>query len=101
MRSRRASKPPSTTSSPPRRDHMTPSIFVIGFPKSGTTSIHEALEKAGLRSAHWTVESGEYCGELIYRAHGEGKNPLAYLMDYDAITQADICLPRQQVNGRP
>ena len=80
---------------------MTPSILVIGFPKSGTTSIHHALESAGFRSVHWELPNGEYCGEVIYRAVREGKDPLAYLSEYDAITQMDICLPRVKKDGRP
>lgn len=74
--------------------------FVIGFPKSGTTTIHHALIESGLSSVHWKTEHG-YCGEYIYRAFAGGRPPLADLAHYDVITQADVCLPKEGKNYWP
>jgi len=74
--------------------------FVIGFPKSGTTTLHHALLESGLRSAHWKVKHG-YCGELIYHAFAAGRPPFANLAQYDVIAQADVCLPREAKNYWP
>jgi hypothetical protein len=73
-------------------------IFVIGFPKSGTTTLHNAFRQAGIRSAHWVVPEG-YCGQLIYRDFRAGRNPLAQLARYDAVTQADVCMPDRTHDG--
>ncbi|WP_176503771.1 sulfotransferase [Cobetia sp. 5-11-6-3] len=75
-------------------------IFVLGFPKSGTTTIDKALKMSGLRTAHWVVDNG-YCGKLIYDAYNATGDPLAYLSDYDCITQGDVCLPHEKLNYWP
>lgn len=74
--------------------------FVIGFPKSGTTTLHHALVESGLKSVHWKTEQG-YCGELIYRAFAAGRPPLADLTQYDVIAQADVCQPHEGKNYWP
>jgi hypothetical protein len=67
-------------------------VLVVGFPKSGTTTIHEALIATGFRSVHWrTGENGGFVGELIYRGWFEHGDPFHFLKEYDAIAQADIC----------
>ena len=75
-------------------------FFVLGFPKSGTSTIHQAFREAGLRSAHWVVRDG-FCGHLIYRDHRQGRNPLSSLSDYDVIAQPDICRPWEERDGEP
>lgn len=74
--------------------------FVIGFPKSGTTTIHHALLESGIKSVHWKTGRG-YCGEFIYRAFADGRPPLDDLAQYDVITQADVCLPKEGKNYWP
>lgn len=74
--------------------------LVIGFPKCGTTTIHEACTKSDLRSAHWRVPGG-YCGQLIYERYLSGQDPLIDFKDYDVITQADVCRPAQGLNFWP
>jgi hypothetical protein len=76
-------------------------LMVIGFPKSGTTTITRVLEASGLKSAHWQDESGRYVGALIYGAIFSGLDPFAHLSDFDAITQADVCLPSLRLNFWP
>lgn len=75
-------------------------IFVVGFPKSGTSTLQKAFEESGLRSAHWQVPAG-YVGQLIYADHMEGKDPLSSLSGYDCVTQADVCLPSHGINYWP
>lgn len=66
--------------------------MVIGFPKSGTTTIHRACRRSKLRSAHWKTPEG-YCGQLIYKSYRAGRDPFETLADYDVISQADVCKP--------
>jgi hypothetical protein len=74
--------------------------FLVGVPKSGTMTIHKAFLASGLKSAHWKVPEG-FCGELIYRADRAGRDPLARLLAYDCIAQADVCLPGRNINFWP
>lgn len=76
-------------------------LLVVGFPKSGTTTITRALEASGLKTAHWQDEAGRYFGALIYHAIHNGLEPFAHLSGYDAVAQADVCLPRQGINYWP
>jgi len=76
-------------------------LMAIGFPKSGTTSLTRALEMSGLKAAHWQDDKFRFVGQLIYHAVVNGLDPFAHLTDYDAVTQADVCLPRKQKNYWP
>jgi hypothetical protein len=73
-------------------------VFVIGFPKSGTRTLHLAFRAAKLRSAHWVAREG-FCGQVMYRAFREGRNPMEDLRRYHCIAQADVCLPGQSRHG--
>ena len=72
-------------------------LFNLGLPKSGTTTLHTALEKAGIKSAHWEfyprmgigLRAHQFVGANIYRSYLRGADPLAGLKEWDAITQAD------------
>lgn len=67
-------------------------LVIVGFPKSGTTTIHEALKRAGLKCVHW--KRGEApVGELVYRGWFETGDPFAFLSVCDALTQMDYCVP--------
>jgi hypothetical protein len=46
--------------------------LIIGFPESGTSTIHGACTASGLVSAHWRIPSG-YCGQLVYQSYMRGK----------------------------
>jgi hypothetical protein len=72
----------------------------IGFPKSGTSTLYEALLKAGLRSVHWT-HHGKPIGKLVYDGWFDEGDPFAYLKDVDAIAQMDFCQPAKQLNYWP
>lgn len=71
-----------------RRDR--PFVFVIGFAKTGTTTITKALNSVGYTSAHWRTGSRQFVGELMRRAKRENKPLLHYLSKYDAFTQMDV-----------
>lgn len=76
-------------------------LMVIGFPKSGTTSITRALRLSGLKAAHWKDEQKRYVGSLIYHAVLNRRDPFEHLSQYDAITQPDVCVPAHKVNLWP
>lgn len=77
-------------------------LFVVGFPKSGTTTLTAALEASGLRPAHWANKVGTFIGRIIYDNVAAGRDPFARLEDdFDAITQADVCLPAYAINYWP
>lgn len=73
-------------------------LFNLGLPKSGTTTLHTALEKAGVKSAHWEfyprsgigLRSHQFVGAYIYRHYLRGIDPLAGMKEWDAVTQADL-----------
>jgi hypothetical protein len=75
--------------------------FAIGFPKAGTMTLQTAFTKSGLKSAHWRVPGRGFVGDMIYDAWFHGEDPLAALRDFDAVTQADVCLPVRQLNLWP
>jgi hypothetical protein len=76
-------------------------LMVIGFPKSGTTTITRAVEASGFKAAHWQDPRGRYFGALIYHAGLNGLDPFAHMQGYDAVTQADVCMPGRGINFWP
>ena len=76
-------------------------LMVIGFPKSGTTSITAALEASGMKTAHWQIDNNRFVGALIYKAVLNGLDPFTHLEGYDAVTQADVCLPNHRLSLWP
>lgn len=65
-------------------------IFGIGLNKTGTISLHEALERLGYRSLHW---GGPEPRRLIERAMEAGRPMVDDLSEYDAFS--DIWLLSQ------
>ncbi|MDR5876198.1 tetratricopeptide repeat protein [Halomonas sp. CUBES01] len=84
------------------RQHQLPKrkIFLVGFPKSGTSTIQKALEETGYTSAHWKVKEG-FVGQLMYQGLQDHDDPWHYLQGYDAITQGDVCIPARDLNYWP
>lgn len=76
-------------------------LFAIGFPKSGTTTLTVALRDSGLKAVHWRDDDRIFVGAKIYRGMLLGSGPFANLARYDAITQADVCIPTSQINYWP
>ena len=87
-------------------------IFIVGFPKAGTSSIQYALQKAKIPSIHWArynlpnglrhfghvLRSGSPAaavGVLMNWAKKDGLPLLSYLNEYDAFTQMDISLNKK------
>lgn len=60
-------------------------IFCIGMTKTGTSSLDAALRRMGYASNH----SATGIHQAIMQALEEGKEPLAYLMEYDGITSSN------------
>lgn len=75
-------------------------VFIVGFPKSGTSTLQKALEDTGYSSAHWKVEEG-FVGQLMYKGLYEKDDPWYYLKRYDSITQGDVCIPSHGINCWP
>jgi len=83
-----------------RQPQRLPWIIVIGFPKSGTSTIQRAFERAGLTSVHW-VWRGQPVGRLVYDGWFDRDDPLAHFSGVDAITQMDYCIPAKGLNYWP
>lgn len=66
---------------------------VIGFPKSGTTTIQRALARSGLRAAHWEHQ-GRPIGKLVYEGLLRHDDPFHFLDGLDVLTQMNYSQPR-------
>ncbi len=74
-------------------------VINLGLPKSGTTTLAEALRRAGLSVADWRIRKGQsrgdrlkraFVGRLMYRGYFETGDPLALMEEFDAFTEIDI-----------
>ncbi len=74
-------------------------VVNLGLPKSGTTTLGEALKRAGLRVADWRIRPGQtedksilraFVGKLMYQGYFETGDPLALMPGFDAFTEIDI-----------
>ena len=74
-------------------------VINLGLPKSGTTTLGEALKRAGLRVADWRIRQGQtenktitraFVGKLMYQGYFESGDPLALMPEFDAFTEIDI-----------
>ncbi len=74
-------------------------VINLGLPKSGTTSLGEALKHAGLNVADWRIRKGQsrgdrlkraFVGKLMYRGYFEQGDPLALMEEFDAFTEIDV-----------
>jgi hypothetical protein len=63
-------------------------IFGIGLNKTGTISLHDALERLGFRSLHW---GGPEVRKLVERALEEGRPLVEDLGEFDAFSDI-LCL---------
>lgn len=64
-----------------------PKIFCIGLNKTGTISLHHALELLGFRSLHW---GGPETGRIIQATAAAGRPLVADLDEYDAFSDLAI-----------
>ena len=71
-------------------------VINLGLPKSGTTTLGEALKRAGLRVADWKVRAGQsattrgFVGKLMYAGYYETGDPLHDLSDFDAFSEIEV-----------
>ena len=73
-------------------------LFLVGFPKSGTTTLQNSLLKSGLVSKHWwDTKKKQYIGDKIYQNYMAGRDPLAGYEGVDAITEPNVCRPQENV----
>lgn len=64
-------------------------VLVVGFPKSGTTSIHNAFVKSGITSYHQHIDGKNQIGDYLYRNYLNTGNIFSSFSNYIAVTQAD------------
>ena len=73
-----------------------PRIINLGLPKTGTTTLTDALRRAGLKVADWRIRKGQSClpditgehvGRIIYADYFASGDPLARLQEFDAINE--------------
>lgn len=74
-------------------------VINLGLPKSGTTTLGEALRRAGLHVADWRIRAGQspgdslrrqFVGRLMYDGYFQTGDPLALMPGFDAFTEIDI-----------
>ena len=74
-------------------------IVNLGLPKSGTTTLGEALKRAGLQVADWRIDTGQsrdgqldgrFVGELMYDGYFRHGDPLALMPEFAAFTEIDV-----------
>lgn len=64
-------------------------LFAVGLPKSGTSTLHKALQSAGLKSLHWRSPEKVLIGRAMYLRHMAGEPIMADFPNANAVTQAD------------
>lgn len=69
-------------------------IFVVGFPKCGTSSLQYSLEASGIESLHWAdlVNFTDLAGMAIKKAKQQKLPLLTYVNKYRAFTQMETCI---------
>ena len=70
-------------SSPPAR----PKVFVVGFSKTATTTLHKFFAANGCRSVHWSMEDGRFLAGVITTNVQSGRPILASIDGYDVYSE--------------
>ncbi|HBQ35377.1 MAG TPA: sulfotransferase family protein, partial [Rhodobacteraceae bacterium] len=74
-------------------------VINLGLPKSGTTTLGEALKQAGFKVADWKIRPHQtdnkqlkrcFVGKLMYQSYFETGDPLAMMNEFNAFTEIDI-----------
>ncbi len=74
-------------------------VINLGLPKSGTTTLGEALKRAGLNVADWRIRRDQsrddrlrraFVGKLMYKGYFENGDPLSLMEEFDAFTEIDV-----------
>lgn len=79
-------------------------VVNLGLPKSGTTTLGEALTAAGMKVADWKLRDKKapyqgFVGRLMYDGYYTTGDPLSYMPGYTAFTQIEIA--REDANLWP
>lgn len=73
-----------------------PPIVNLGLSKSGTTTLGEALKRAGLSVADWRIRPGQegprgaFVGKLMYEGYFADGDPLSLMPGFEAFTELSI-----------
>ncbi len=71
-------------------------VINLGLPKSGTTTLNKALSQAGYTVADHRLKEREedkpgkrrvFVGSMLYKGLYEQGDPMAYMRDYDAVSE--------------
>lgn len=74
-------------------------VVNLGLPKSGTTTLAEALRQAGFSVADWRIRAGQtknrkithaFVGKLLYEGFYSSGNPLALMPEFDGFTEISV-----------
>lgn len=71
-------------------------VINLGLPKSGTTTLGEALKRAGMHVADWKIRPGQsehmrgFVGKLMYHGYYSTGDPLHYLFEFNAFTEIEV-----------
>ncbi len=71
-------------------------VINLGLPKSGTTTLSEALEHAGMRVADWRIRPSQsekmrgFVGKLMYQGYYDCGDPLYHFDEFNAFTEISI-----------
>ena len=64
-------------------------IFVMGMPKSGTTSIMKFFRCGQRKTSHWLCANRKACGNCIYDNMQKNRDPIHNCGDFDVYAQMD------------
>ena len=64
-------------------------VFVVGFPKSGTTSIARFFDCANVKTSHWKCGE-QMCGRCIQKNVQNRQDPLRGCGDFSVWAQLDV-----------
>lgn len=82
---------------------MLPKIFVIGFNKCGTTSLHKMFRRAGLASSHYRHHGADGSSAIIAEKMDQnarkGLPLLDGIADATAYSDMDMCQKRSYLSG--
>lgn len=85
---------------------MTLAVVNLGLPKSGTTTLAQALAKAGFKVADHRLKDREedrrgkrrvFVANLLYRGYFEQGDPMALMPEYDAISEMSFVHGRHSI----
>jgi len=70
-------------------------VVNLGLPKTGTTTLAEALTRAGMNVADWKIWEGRaahhgFVGKLMYDGYYNTGDPLHYMPSFNAFTELSI-----------